>query len=192
MTPTHRIYSPGYLYHDGIGIWVDAPDTEMENTMPIDPTQPHDLDDRFTPEQTAEVIELRKMTTGFYKPTESFRSIPEHVAVMFEDDCTLVAVVGASDDDPSNLVETHRYAEFFATAPETIADLRTELSDTTMFCEAQAERIEAQAETIARMRGLLITYLRYEDDYALSGSDMRKFLNNNWLPSVRAELDRTS
>ena len=63
----------------------------------------------------------RKMTTGFYRPTQSFQSIPEHIAVMFEDDQTLVALIGASDDDPDNLAETNRLAELFASAPETLA-----------------------------------------------------------------------
>lgn len=65
----------------------------------------------------------RKLTTGYYTPTESFKSISEHIAVMFEDNQTLVAIVGASDNDPENLAETHEYAELFAAAPETLQKL---------------------------------------------------------------------
>jgi hypothetical protein len=65
----------------------------------------------------------RKMTIGFYHPTESFKSIPEHIAVMWEDDQTLVAIVGASDDDPDHVTESQEYAELFAAAPETLQKL---------------------------------------------------------------------
>ena len=66
---------------------------------------------------------IRKMTTGTYRPTESFKSIPEHIAVMFEDNQILVALVGASDDDPDNLAETKEIAELFASAPAMLARL---------------------------------------------------------------------
>ena len=79
----------------------------------------------------------RKLTVGYYRPTESFKSIPEHIAVMFEDDQTLVAIVGASDDNPDNLAETNRYAELFASAPEQ-ADIIRELTDQLM--DAAIER----------------------------------------------------
>ena len=60
----------------------------------------------------------QKLTVAFYRPTESFRSIPEHIAVAFESDMTLVAcLIGASDDTPENLAETNRYAHLFASAP---------------------------------------------------------------------------
>jgi hypothetical protein len=65
----------------------------------------------------------RKLTTGFYHPTESYKSIPEHIAVCFEDDLTLVAVIGASDDDTDHVLESHQYAQLFAAAPETLQKL---------------------------------------------------------------------
>lgn len=81
-----------------------------------------------------------KLTTGFYRPTDSFKSIPEHIAVMFEDTQTLVAIVGAADDDPDNLTETNEYAELFAAAPETLQKLSHALAI-----------IAAQATTIQRL-----------------------------------------
>jgi hypothetical protein len=63
---------------------------------------------------------MRKMTTGFYVPTESFKSIPEHVAVMFEDDQTLVSIYGASDD-PEHLAESIEYARKFAAVDDLLA-----------------------------------------------------------------------
>jgi len=68
-------------------------------------------------------MNTRKLTTGFYVPTDSYKSIPEHVAIMFEDDHTLVGVFGASDDDPKNLQETNEYARLFATSPELLKTL---------------------------------------------------------------------
>ena len=65
----------------------------------------------------------RKLTTGFYRPTESFKLIQEHIAVCFEDDLTLVAVVGASNDDPDHVTETNEYAALFASAPDTLQKL---------------------------------------------------------------------
>lgn len=53
----------------------------------------------------------RKLTTGFYVPTESFKSMPEHIAVMFEDNQTLVAICGAADD-PENLSESIEYSRY--------------------------------------------------------------------------------
>lgn len=70
----------------------------------------------------------RKLTTGFYRPTDSFRSISEHVAVCFEDDLTLVAIVGASDDDTDHVLESHQYAQLFAAAPETLKKLSNALA----------------------------------------------------------------
>lgn len=66
---------------------------------------------------------MRKLTTGYYRPTKIFKSIPEHIAVMFEDDQTLVALFGASDD-PANLADTMECAELFASAPEKVAALK--------------------------------------------------------------------
>ena len=66
----------------------------------------------------------RKLTTGFYQPTDSFKSIHEHFAVMNEEDQGLVAVVGAVDDDLENVKETMRYAKLFAAAPDLLAALK--------------------------------------------------------------------
>lgn len=52
------------------------------------------------------------------------------------------------------------------------------------------ETIAAQAAEIQRLRGLLSMYLKYNDDYGLSGTDMRRMLDNIWLPKVRAELEQ--
>ena len=67
---------------------------------------------------------FRPLDTGFYVPTDNFKSIPEHIAVMFKDDLTLVAVLGASDDDPENLSETRKYANLFMLSPELLAALK--------------------------------------------------------------------
>ncbi len=103
----------------------------------------------------------RKLTTGFYRPTESYKSIPEHIAVCFEDDLTLVAVVGASDDDPDHVTESNEYAALFAAAPETLQKLSHALAtiaNLTAFNESMqtdarknTETIRAQAAEIARL-----------------------------------------
>jgi hypothetical protein len=65
----------------------------------------------------------RKLTTGFYQPTDSFKSIHEHFAVMNEDDQGLVAVVGAVDDDLENVKESFQYARLFAASPDLLKAL---------------------------------------------------------------------
>lgn len=65
----------------------------------------------------------RRLTTGFYRPTTSFASITEHIAVMDAGDQTLVALVGAGDDVPANLKESQDLAALFAAAPELQAAL---------------------------------------------------------------------
>jgi hypothetical protein len=70
---------------------------------------------------------MKKLTTGFYVPTQSFKSIYEHIAVMNADDQTLVAVCGPVDDDPENLKETMRQAKLFAAAPELLEALELSL-----------------------------------------------------------------
>jgi hypothetical protein len=69
---------------------------------------------------------MKKLTTGFYVPTESFKSIPEHFAVCFED-MTLCAVVGPVDDDPENVKESIEYTKLFAAAPELLKALELAL-----------------------------------------------------------------
>lgn len=64
----------------------------------------------------------RPLSTGTYKTTDTFKSIPEHVAVMFDDDCTLVAVTGALDDE-KNVQESKDYAELFSVAPQMAQEL---------------------------------------------------------------------
>ena len=66
----------------------------------------------------------RKLTTGFYVPTESFKSIPKHIAVMFEDDRTLVAICGAADDDPENVLENMCQARKFAAVDDLLEALK--------------------------------------------------------------------
>ncbi len=56
----------------------------------------------------------RKLTTGIYTATDSFRSIEKHIAVMFDDNCGLVAVVGPADDEHTR--ESWEYAQLFADA----------------------------------------------------------------------------
>lgn len=65
----------------------------------------------------------RPLTVGTYKATASFQSAPSHVAVMFDDDCTLVAVTGYADD-PENVQESYDYARLFAFAPDMLRELR--------------------------------------------------------------------
>ena len=65
----------------------------------------------------------RKLTTGFYQPTASFQSIPEHFAVMDADNQTLVSLVGAVDDDVENVKESIEHARLFAAAPELLEAL---------------------------------------------------------------------
>jgi hypothetical protein len=59
----------------------------------------------------------RKLSVGTYDVTNNFRSIEKHIAVMFDDDCGLVAVVGAEDDTLENVTESLAYAVLFAAAP---------------------------------------------------------------------------
>jgi hypothetical protein len=65
----------------------------------------------------------RPLATGTFKTTDAFRSAPAHIAVMFEDDCTLVAVTGYADD-PKNVRESIDYARLFAAAPELLSALQ--------------------------------------------------------------------
>ena len=108
---------------------------------------------------------MKKLTTGFYTPTESFKSIPLHIAVMFEDDCTLVAVVGAADDDAGNLEETNRYAELFAKAPE--------LEAQNVAQAAEIEKLRADAEmTVEKLRQILF----YVGNQDMTVRDLRSIL----------------
>lgn len=61
--------------------------------------------------------ENRKLAIGLYKPTKKFREASSHIAVMFNDDCTLVAITGYADDE-KNVNESIDYARLFAAAPE--------------------------------------------------------------------------
>ena len=65
----------------------------------------------------------RPLTIGTYKPSKSFLSAPKHIAVMFEDDATLVAVTGYADD-PENVQESIAYAKLFAHAPAMLEKLQ--------------------------------------------------------------------
>jgi septal ring factor EnvC (AmiA/AmiB activator) len=109
----------------------------------------------------------RKLTTGFYRPTESFRFIPEHIAVCFEDDLTLVAVLGSSHDDTDHVLESHQYAQLFAAAPETLQKLSHALAHIAQL-EADARladaawtdnqsALKAQAAEIAALKAQLNT-----------------------------------
>ena len=66
----------------------------------------------------------RKLTIGFYTPTENFKSIPEHIAVMYEDNQGLVALVGASDETPEVVKESLETARLFAASPKMIEALK--------------------------------------------------------------------
>lgn len=66
---------------------------------------------------------MKRMTTGFYIPTENFKSIPEHIAVMNEDDQGLIALVGAADEAPEVVQESMECARLFAKAPELLEEL---------------------------------------------------------------------
>ena len=65
----------------------------------------------------------RPLTIGTYKPTETFKSAPMHVAVCFEDDSTLVAVTGYADDQ-ENVKESIDYARLFAASPHLLYTLK--------------------------------------------------------------------
>jgi len=54
----------------------------------------------------------RPLAAGYYDTTDSFRAIPHHCCVYFEDDDTLVAVTGPAHDQ-----ESQAYAQLFAAAP---------------------------------------------------------------------------
>ena len=82
-------------------------------------------------------MNAKTLVTGYYRPTESFKSIEEHIAVCFEN-MNLVAIVGPSDDDPDNLKETMEYAELFAQAPLT----RERLSNAQATIERLADALE--------------------------------------------------
>jgi hypothetical protein len=61
---------------------------------------------------------MKNLVVGYYVPSESFKSIHEHIAVMEDDTQELIAVVGASADKPANLVETKATARLFSAAPD--------------------------------------------------------------------------
>ncbi len=60
-----------------------------------------------------------KYTVGFYIPSEHFRDIKEHTAIMDTETCTLKAITGPAYDPPSIAL-----AHLFAAAPEMLAILR--------------------------------------------------------------------
>lgn len=55
---------------------------------------------------------MQPYTVGYYCPTEDFKRIQEHAAVMQVDNCGLVAVTGPADDP-----ESVELAHLFAAAP---------------------------------------------------------------------------
>lgn len=69
-------------------------------------------------------ITQKPLAVGTYKTTETFKQIDEHIAVMFDDDQTLVAVVGAKDELPAIVAESLVYAHLFAAAPKMQEALR--------------------------------------------------------------------
>ena len=91
----------------------------------------------------------RKLTTGFYQPTDSFKSIHEHFAVMNEEDQGLVAVVGAVDDYLSNFKESFQYARLFAAAPDLLKAL-TEIDS--VFKNILTNRAYSKADKAATRR----------------------------------------
>lgn len=62
---------------------------------------------------------LMKYRAGYYIPTNNFRNISEHAAVMDAQTKGLVAVTGPADDVPSLAV-----AQLFAAAPELLITLQ--------------------------------------------------------------------
>ena len=74
----------------------------------------------------------KKLTTGFYQPSEHFRQISEHTAVSEEGTDFLVAVTGPSGDGESEM-----YAKLFAKAPA----LRQVLADVLDLSRATARFI---------------------------------------------------
>lgn len=94
--------------------------------------------------------------TGTYKPTPAFNSAPEHIAVCFDDDSTLVAVTGYADD-PENVAESIAYARLFAAAPELLDLLEkiTTLTDNEVMDKSNALRkiIPAARKAIQKARG---------------------------------------
>ena len=64
----------------------------------------------------------RPLAVGSYKASKSFQAAPKHIAVMFADDCGLVAVTGYADD-PENIQESIAYAKLFAYAPALLEKL---------------------------------------------------------------------
>lgn len=88
---------------------------------------------------------MSKLAVGFYVPSESFRSIPEHIAVMVDEGPgrvgPLVACFGPSDD--RCVSDARAYAALFVAAPALLARVR-ELE--TALGDAMGALIEAQGE----------------------------------------------
>lgn len=87
-----------------------------------------------------------KWSVGFYVPTKSFRSIPEHIAVMEDlgpdrDFGPLVACFGPSDDE--HVAESRAHAALFVAAPALLARVR---ALETALGDAMGALIEAQGE----------------------------------------------
>lgn len=59
------------------------------------------------------------LAVGFYVPTEAFREIEEHAAVMLEGDGDLIAICGPSND-PVSIAD----ATLYAAAPDLLDALR--------------------------------------------------------------------
>ena len=91
-----------------------------------------------------------KLTTGFYVPTPSFQSIPEHFAVMYEDNHGLVALCGPVDDDPEKNKDSMAYAKKFAAVDDLIKALAVLVEEASQ----RYPHFEQEPETSSARRAL--------------------------------------
>lgn len=91
---------------------------------------------------------MRKLAVGSYKTTRNFQAVPEHTAVMYADDCGLVATTGLAHD-----LESRQYALLFAAAPELLAACEiaeavlTDIFERESKTSAHGQRVRADIES---------------------------------------------
>lgn len=82
----------------------------------------------------------RALGVGYYRPSQRFRDVPEHLAVMDKKTGGLVALVGPAQDTPENLAATRRDAALFASSERLLAAV-----DAFLFQVAQGAVLERDA-----------------------------------------------
>lgn len=89
------------------------------------------------------------LAVGFYKPTDTFREIEEHTAIMNTDTLGLVALTGRAHDK-----ESEEIAHLFSAAPELLTELENLLDLYQPQTRMGADTAARAREAIAKAKGL--------------------------------------